>query len=260
MSETGQPVLTEIDGGTGTATITLNRPPLNILDIETLRSLGEALKGAVEGEGCTFVVIRAAGEKAFCAGADVGDHVPGKAPEMLKAFHRVARYLNRMEAISVAAVHGAALGAGFELAICCDLILASEAATFSQPEINLGCFPPIAAAALPERIGRHRAAEIVLTGSRLTAKEAAAMGLVTRLVPPDGFQAGLERLMAELHAKSRSALKVTTRVLRRTAPSDFDSMLESAERAYVDELLTLKDAREGIEAFMEKRKPKWEHR
>jgi cyclohexa-1,5-dienecarbonyl-CoA hydratase len=165
-----------------------------------------------------------------------------------------------MEAISIAAVQGAALGAGFELAICCDLILASEKARFSQPEINLGCFPPIAAAALPERIGRHRAAEIVLTGSPLSASQAAAMGLVTRLAAPEAFESELDRLLGELHAKSRSALKVTTRVLRQTAVSDFNASLETAERAYVDELLALDDAREGIQAFMEKRKPNWGHR
>ena len=260
MTETGAPVLTEIDKRTGTGTITLNRPPLNILDIEMLRGLSDALESAVEREGCTFVVIQAAGQKAFCAGASVGDHVPDKAPEMLKAFHRVARYLKGMEAISIAAVHGAALGAGFELAICCDMILASESASFSQPEINLGCFPPIAAAALPGRIGRHRAAEIILTGSRLSAKEAAAMGLVTRLASPESFQSELDRLLGELHAKSRSALRIATRVLRRTDAADFDSALEIAEKVYVDELLELKDAREGITAFMEKRKPEWEHR
>jgi cyclohexa-1,5-dienecarbonyl-CoA hydratase len=188
MAETGVPVLTEVDEATGTGFITLNRPPLNILDRSTFRLLGDALEELVGASGCSFIVIRASGEKAFCAGADVGDHLPDKAPAMLKEFHRVARYLHGMDAISIAAVRGVALGAGFEVALCCDLILASERTSFGQPEINLGCFPPIAVAALPARVGRHRAAEIVLTGRRVTAAEALAMGLVTRTAPPDRFQ------------------------------------------------------------------------
>jgi len=260
VPEAGAPVLTRIDERTGTGVITLNRPPLNILDVRSLGMLGDALEKMVGASGCTFVVIEASGEKAFCAGADVGDHLPEKAPSMLAAFHRVARYLHGMDAISIAAVRGVALGAGFELAICCDLVVASEAASFGQPEINLGCFPPIAVAALPGRIGRHRAAGIVLTGRRISAREAETMGLVTHVAPGSGFDAALAALMGELHTKSRSALRIATRALRRAAPVDFAAALERAERAYVEELLPLEDAREGIEAFIQKRKPEWRHR
>ena len=206
MAGEGSPVLIRVEEKTATGVITLNRPPLNILDIGTLRALGDALEEMVGASGCSFVVIEAAGEKAFCAGADVGDHLPEKAPAMLEAFHRVARYLHAMDAVSIAAVRGVALGAGFELALCCDLVLASESASFGQPEINLGCFPPIAVAILPERIGRHLAAEVVLTGRRFSAAEARSMGLVTRTVPQDGFDKALEGLLAELQSKSRSAL------------------------------------------------------
>jgi cyclohexa-1,5-dienecarbonyl-CoA hydratase len=260
MSEGGAPVLITIDPGTGTGTITLNRPPLNILDIATLRALGDAIDEVVERAGCAIVILRAAGGKAFCAGAEVGDHVPEKAPEMLDAFHRVARRLSGMDAVSVAAVQGAALGAGFELAMCCDLIVASDSANFGLPEINLGCFPPIAAAALPGRIGRHRAAEVVLTGRRFSAAEAVTMGLVTRQVDAEFFDAEVAALLGELQTKSRSALKVAVSVLRRAVSQPFDAALSMAEKAYVEELLPLEDAREGILAFIEKRKPRWEHR
>lgn len=260
MPETGAPVLTRIDEQSGTGVITLNRPPLNILDVEALGLLGDALERMVGVSGCTFVVIGATGEKAFCAGADVGDHLPEKAPGMLRAFHRVARYLNGMDAISIAAVRGVALGAGFELAMCCDLVVASETASFGQPEINLACFPPIAVATLPTRIGRHRAADVVLTGRRLAAREAESMGLVTRVTPAEDFDKALDAMLGDLRAKSRSALRIATRALRRAAPADFDAALERAERSYVEELLHLQDAREGIEAFIQKRKPEWSHR
>jgi cyclohexa-1,5-dienecarbonyl-CoA hydratase len=255
--EKGPAILAEIDEATGTAFITLNRPPLNVLDIEGFGLLGDTLEEAVGGSGASLVVIRAAGEKAFCAGAHVADHTPEKVDAMLGAFHRVANYLSSMEAISIAAVRGAALGGGFELALCCDLIFASEEAAFAQPEINVGCFPPIAAAALPGRVGRHRAADIILTGRKISAFEALAMGLVSRVVPPGEFEPALAALLTELQGKSRSVLRIAARALRLAHPSDFRADLARMERVYLEDLMKLEDAREGVQAFLEKRKPVW---
>lgn len=259
-SEPGSPILAELDEATGTAFITLNRPPLNVLNIDAFKRLGDALEEAVGASGASVVVLRAAGEKAFCAGADVSDHTPEKVGEMLASFHRVALYLSSMEAVSIAVVRGAALGGGFELALCCDLILASEGASFGQPEINVGCFPPVALAALPARVGRHRAADIVLTGRKLSAFEALAMGLVSRVVPPEELEPALAALLTELQSKSRSVLKMTARALRLAGPSDFRSDLGRMERVYLEELMKLEDAKEGVRAFMEKRKPAWSGR
>jgi cyclohexa-1,5-dienecarbonyl-CoA hydratase len=250
-------ILAEVEEETGTAFLTLNRPPLNILDIEAFTRLGDALEEAVGGQGCTLVVIRAAGEKAFCAGANVADHTPEKVAAMLAAFHRVARYLHAMEAVSIAAVRGPALGGGFELALCCDLIVATDGATFGQPEINVGCFPPVALAALPQIVGRHRAADVVLTGRRLSAFEALAMGLVSRVVDVAEFEPSLAALIAELQSKSRSVLRVTARALRRATPGDLTADLDRMERLYLEDLMKLDDAKEGIQAFLEKRKPAW---
>jgi cyclohexa-1,5-dienecarbonyl-CoA hydratase len=257
MTATEALVLKEIDEETGTATLTLNRPPLNILDIDTMRQLGEALEEVVGNAGCAIVVLQAAGEKAFCAGADIADHTPDRVGTMLESFHHVGRYLCEMEAVSIAAVRGAALGGGFELALCCDLILASENAAFGQPEINLACYPPIAVATLPERVGRHRAADVILTGRKMSAFEAQSMGIVSRVVDPAEFDKALEALLSDLQAKSRSALRTTVRALRAASPIDFRATLDRAERTYLEELMKLEDAREGIRAFMEKRKPQW---
>ncbi len=257
MPETEPSVLAEVDVSTGTAYVTLNRPPLNVLDTAAFRRLGDVLEEAVGASGCALVVLRAAGEKAFCAGADVADHTPERVAAMLSAFHRAAVYLSEMAAVSVAAVRGPALGGGFELALCCDLILASEAASFGQPEINVGCYPPVALAALPLRVGRHRTADIILTGRRLSAFEALAMGLVSRVVPSEEFEPSLAALITELQSKSCSVLKAAARALRRAMPGDFRSDLARMERSYLEDLMGLEDAREGIQAFLEKRKPKW---
>jgi len=256
----GPSILAEFDEATGTAFITLNRPPLNIVDIEGFTRLGDALEEAVGASGATIVVIRAAGEKAFCAGASVADHTPEKVRGMLEAFHRVARYLCGIEAVSIAAVRGAALGGGFELALCCDLIVASETATLGQPEINVGCFPPVAAAILPGLVGRQRAADVILTGRKISAFEALSMGIVSRVVPPEELDPALAALLTELQAKSRSVLRMTARALRKAHPSDFAADLARMERLYLEELMKLEDAREGIRAFMEKRKPVWSGR
>lgn len=256
MSGNEPPVLKTVEEGTGTAWITLNRPPLNILDIDTMEHLAEALESAVAG-GSGILVLQAAGEKAFCAGASVADHTPDRVGRMLEIFHRIGKFLAGTEAVSVAAVRGAALGGGFEVVMCCDLIVASENATFAQPEINLACFPPIAVAALPERIGRHRAADVILTGRKMTAFEAHAMGLVSRVVEPAEFEQTLSGLVKDLQAKSRSALRTTVKAIRRSTPGEFEATLDRAEDLYLEELMKLEDAREGIRAFVEKRKPEY---
>jgi cyclohexa-1,5-dienecarbonyl-CoA hydratase len=247
-------ILTQATGRTGT--LTLNRPPLNILDIAAFRELGEALTRLL-AQGCDILVLRAAGTRAFCAGADVADHRPERAPAMLEAFHAVARQLTSADAVSVAAVEGLALGGGMELALCCDLVVASEQAEFGQPEIHVGSFPPIAAAVLPGRIGRPRAADLILTGRRVTAYEALALGLVSRLAPADAFEAELRQVVESLETASPSVMRQALRALRgRSAPA-FAESLAATEKIYLEQLLQLEDAREGVEAFMTKRRPSW---
>jgi len=237
--------------------ITIARPPLNILGIAQFEKMAAALSRLTEGDGVDIIVLRSAGERAFSAGAEVADHTPERAPLMLEAFHRVARFLWSMDAVSVAAVRGLALGGGMELAMCCDLIVAAENARFGQPEILLGSFPPIATALLPGRVGRHHAADIVLTGRRLSAFEALALGLVSRLAPPDELEAEVDRVIAALRSNSGPVQRLAVRALRGSRAAEFSEALAATERLYVNDLLRLDDAREGIEAFLQKRKPHW---
>lgn len=257
MGHSGQhePILSELDGRVGY--ITINRPPLNVLNIATFQRLALALDDLTSQQHADIIVIRAAGERAFSSGADVAEHVPELAPRMLEAFHRVARYLWSMEAVSVAAVRGMALGGGMELALCCDLVIAAEDAQFGQPEIRLGSFPPIAAAMLPGRVGRHHAADIILTGRRLSAFEALALGLVSRLAPPDKFDEELAGLVGTLRDNSGPVMRQTVKALRGQRAAELSDALKTTERIYLDDLLKLDDAREGVEAFLQKRKPIW---
>ncbi|NIS78898.1 MAG: enoyl-CoA hydratase, partial [Anaerolineales bacterium] len=170
----------------GVATITLNKPPLNVLNIAMMREINDVIEG-LDSEPSIKVLVFEAGEgsKAFSAGVDVSEHTADKVDEMIEVFHRIFRLLNRLEIPTVAVVDGAALGGGCELALFCDMIIASEKASFGQPEIQVGVLPPIAVVALPEIIGPKKAMEMVLTGERIKADEAERLGLVNKVVPPE---------------------------------------------------------------------------
>jgi cyclohexa-1,5-dienecarbonyl-CoA hydratase len=239
------------------AWITLDRPPLNVMDTAMMRSLNAAL---TEADSADFVVFRGAGETAFSAGAEVADHSPERVRGMLQVFHGIFRRLCRAEAITIAAVHGHCLGGGCELATFCDFVLATESAQFGQPEIKLGCFPPVALVTLPVLAGLRAAIDLILTGRTISAREAQAMGLVTRVVPEGALLTNVEALLCELGARSPAALRITRRAIWRAAGIEFERRLEEAEDAYLRELMETEDAREGIRAFLEKRSPVWQGR
>ncbi len=235
--------------------LTLNRPPLNILNIPMLQELNRALE-RVDAD-VHIVLLQSGVERAFSAGAEVGDHMPERVEEMLAQLHRAIVKLWEMDALSIAVVRGYCLGGGMELAVSCDLILAGESARFGQPEIRLGCFPPVAAVWLPRLIGPHRATEVIVTGKTFTAREAETMGLVARVLPDDEVAAAVEGLLDELSRKSPIGLKFAKRALRYGRSLDPITALRAVERLYLDELMATEDAREGIRAFLEKREPVW---
>jgi cyclohexa-1,5-dienecarbonyl-CoA hydratase len=170
------------------------------------------------------------------------------------------RRLRALPAVSVAVVRGLCLGGGLELAASCDLVLAAEGATFGQPEIDLACFPPLAAALYPRALGPWRAADLVLTGRRLSAAEAEAWGLVTRRVPEAGLDAAAEELAAALLAKSAPALAAARRALAAGLELPLPRALAESERIYTDEIGPSADLAEGVAAFLAKRPPRWRHR
>jgi cyclohexa-1,5-dienecarbonyl-CoA hydratase len=239
--------------------ITLARPPLNILNIEMLESLRAALEAAALRPALKAVVLAAEG-KAFCAGVAVEDHLGDRAKPMLEAFHLVFRSLRALECPTVAAVQGAALGGGAELATFCDLVVADGTATFGQPEIKVGVFPPIAVLHYPLRVGPARALRLLLTGEVIGAAEAERIGLVDRVVPAGQLAEAVESEVGRFRALSSVVLRLTKRAVRETYRLPFDEGLGVLEDLYHHDLMTTADAEEGLRAFMEKRKPVWRDR
>lgn len=152
--------------------ITLERPPLNVLDIALLRELDAVLTSCAQAAETAVVVIEGAGQRAFSAGVDVRDHTRANVPEMLDAVHGVIRKLFLVPQVTIALVRGVCFGGGCELATSCDFIIASEDSSFATPEIHVGCYPPVALARFSSLIGYHRAAEMILTGRKFSAQEA----------------------------------------------------------------------------------------
>lgn len=240
--------------------VTMDRPPLNVLDIALLRELDEKVAASAALEDVHVVVLQGGGERAFSAGVDIRDHTREKVPQMLEVVHRVMRKIVSLPQVSVALVRGACLGGGCELASCCDIIVAAENSTFATPEIHVGCYPPVALARFAGLIGYHRAAEMILTGRRYSAQEAAAMGLVNRVFPRDQLDGGLESLLQELSGKSGKVLRVAVKGLRELGLRDFSAALQRAEEIYLSELMQTADVEEGVQAFLAKREPRWLHR
>lgn len=242
------------------ATLTLGRPPLNILDLEMIAALDARLIELAGDDEIQLVVLRGSGEKAFSAGVSVGDHVGEKVPAMLAGFHGAIRRLRKLPATTLAVVDGACLGGGMELALVCDLVLATDRARFGQPEIRLGCYPPVAAALYPSRLGHGRTMELLLTGRSLDVEEAERLGLVTWRVAHDQLDTRLDELADELTRPSAAVARLTKRAVLAGGDRPFEAALEIAERLYLDELAPTDDMREGIAAFLEKRSPVWRHR
>ena len=238
------------------ATLTLDRPPLNILDLATVAELSERL--AELREDPPQLLWLRGGEHAFSAGVSIQDHAPDKIEAMLSGLHAVILELMQLPSISIAVIRGHCLGGGMELAAGCDLILAAEESTFGQPEIELGCFPPVAAALYPRRLGSGRTLELLLTGRTISAAEAEEMGFVTWLAPAAELGTEMERIAQRFLAKSAAVTRLLKRAVR-VGCDDVATALAETERIYLDELSQTEDMAEGVAAFLDKRPPVWKH-
>ena len=240
-------------------TINLDKPPLNVLDLGLLRELDEILGSCAVEPAVDVILLRGQGPKAFSAGVDIKDHTKEKVPKMLALVHGVIRKLLGLPQVTIAAVRGVCLGGGCEVASVCDFIVASEESYFATPEISVGCFPPVALARFATLVGYHNAAEMILTGRRFNAQEAKAMGLINRVFADGELESGVESLVGELLSKSGAVMRLTVRGLRELSLRDFDAALKRSEDIYCEELLRTADVEEGVQAFLQKRQPRWRH-
>jgi cyclohexa-1,5-dienecarbonyl-CoA hydratase len=248
----------QVQKASGLATITLNRPPVNVLNIAMMAELNAALEPFIRDTDVAAMVLRAQG-KAFCAGVDVGDHTKDKIDEMLCQFHGIFRTLAQTDALTIAVVDGVALGGGCELATFCDVVLASERAKLGQPEVQVGVLPPVAACVLPARVGLPKAIELNAVGTVLGAAEAQRVGLVDHVYRTEEFGLRVEAYLHEIGKLSRPVVRLAKRATAGTSRTEFLARLDEVEQIYRNELAQLADAEEGLAAFLAKRPPVWKH-
>jgi len=247
---------TEIIDGVGR--ITLNRPPLNIMNIAMMEEINSVLKEWKDKKDMKLLLFNAKG-KAFSAGVDVGEHMGDLAPKMIEVFDGMFRLLHTYSIPIVASVHGTCLGGGCELALFCDMVIATENAKFGQPEIQVGVFPPLAVYLFPRIIGRKAATELILTGRLITSQEAKEMGLVNRVVKDDELEKGTEEFIKGIRGLSAEVLRWTKKAIVENMEEDLEKALSTIEDIYLNKLMKTHDANEGLKAFLEKRRPQWKN-
>lgn len=238
------------------ARIALRSPPLNVIDVAMMEELAQALV-QIEAESRVAIIVLSGEGNGFSAGVDIAAHTPDRVEEMLAKFHAVVRSMLATKKVTIAAVHGHCLGGGAELAMICDLVYTSDDAEWGFPEIKLGCFPPVACAALAALVGQKKAAELILSGRSVTGKDAAEIGLVTRAVAGNQLSPTVQACVAQLLRLSPAALAVAKKASYAWDSMHLDKGLARAERIYFEDLMKTEDAQEGIRAFLEKRPPKW---
>jgi cyclohexa-1,5-dienecarbonyl-CoA hydratase len=239
------------------ARVALAHAPLNVVDIRMMDELSSACDEIEQQPGVHFVVFSGS-ERAFSVGVDVAAHTPEYIQEMLTKFHAVIKRLVSWQKISIAEVRGHCLGGGAELAMVCDFVITAEDANWGFPEIKLGCYPPVAATALAALIGQKRALDLILTGREFHGLEAYYRGLATSAVPADKVSKKVEELLDRLRSLSPAALAIARKAIYAWDAMHFDKGLARAEKIYLEELMKTFDAQEGVNAFLEKRPPRWQ--
>ncbi len=248
----------EVQVENGLGTITLNRPPVNILNIAMMEEINGVL-ASWQGEKDLKAVLFDAKGKCFSAGVDVGEHMGDMAPKMIGAFHKMFRLMETLGIPTIASVYGSCLGGGCELAIFCDLVISSQDAKYGQPEVQVGVFPPIAAQIMPRIIGRKAAMDLILSGRIISAEEAFGMGLINKVVSKDDLGAATEDFLKPYLRLSAEVLRKTKKAITAGLMDDFEPSLKLIEDIYLNELMPTADAQEGLNAFLEKRKPVWKN-
>lgn len=254
------PVAVSFSEDQSRAAFQLSHPKGNIITLEMVQALRSGLESIAGNPRVKLVTIEGAGGD-FSFGASIPEHSPDRIATVLPEMHALLEDLLDLPATTAAIVRGRCLGGGFELALACDLIFAADDAAFGLPEINLGVFPPAASVLLPLRVGPGRAVQAILTGRSQPASEWRDSGLLAGLVPGDSLDAAVGAWFDEnLRSKSAAALRHAVIAVRGAMRAQVRALLPDAERLYLEELMRTHDAVEGIEAFLQKRVPRWQDR
>jgi cyclohexa-1,5-dienecarbonyl-CoA hydratase len=247
------------DHANAVARITLARPKHNVLNIEMMKELNTALLSCVTDAELKCVILSGEGPS-WCAGVDVGEHRPELVAEMMGAFNGIFETIEKIDVPLIAAVHGPCLGGGMELAIACDIIVASSRATFGQPEIRLGFFPPYAAVRLPPLIGPARTIEICTTGKIYSADEVRTMGMISQVAAEEVFNEAVDGIVGSLLQSSPLIIRLNQRAVKQHVGMAFPLALAGVTDLFLNKLMKTEDTLEGINSFCEKRKPEWKNR
>ncbi|MBI4551768.1 MAG: enoyl-CoA hydratase/isomerase family protein [Candidatus Latescibacteria bacterium] len=247
----------------GIVTVTLNRPPVNAINTMVRDELRAVCEEVDRDDTARVVILTGSGDRAFAAGADIreiGDQGRTEAEAMAQSWHALCTRMEGLDKPIIAAVNGVALGGGCELAMACDLRVASENARFGQPEINLGIIPGAGGTQrLPRLIGRGRALELMMTGAMIDAAEAYRIGLVNRVVPAADLMTAVQELAQTLASKGAIALRLMKECVNAGLDRTLDAALAFEARRF-GEVCSTEDKAEGIAAFLEKRQPTFKGR
>lgn len=247
----------ERDGNVGRLVIDL--PPMNMLSDSAIAELESKYETLDDEQETKAIILSSTGDRAFCAGVAVEDHLGDKLSGMIEAFGALFETFRGGETPIIAAADGRALGGGCELVAGCDMAVASADAVFGQPEINLGTFPPVAAALFPELMSEAAAFELVMTGDNVGAERARDLGIVNRVVEPEAVDEEAAELASSFVDKSGPVVGMAKQAFYDVADKEsFAEALEAADEHSI-EITSTEDGQEGLTAFLEDRQPEWSY-
>lgn len=249
------------DSGT-VAHLTMSRPKQNIMNIDMLKEMADAINSLNARDDVRLILLDSAPECEgyFSLGVGAEGYTSHLVFQMMDAFHSVFRSMIEISKPVLAVVDGIASGAGSELAAFCDIVVATDRTQFRQPEIKLGVFPPMGAVVYPRVIGPKRAMEMLLTGDTINAHQALAMNLVNRVVPREELAGTVDALVKRISEQSGPVLQLLKRVIFEGTWRPFNEALKVSQDVYLNQLFELEDSQEGLRALIEKRKPVWKNR
>ena len=236
----------------------LSRPKANLIDAAMIAALDAALSEHVRGGQISAVLLDAEGPH-FSFGASVEEHLPKQCAAMIEGLHRLVLRMIECPVPLLTAIRGQCLGGGLEVALAGHLIFVAPNAMLGQPEMKLGVFAPAASCLLPELIGPVRSLDLLVSGRSISGNEAAAIGIAHE-VADDPELAALAYFEEHLKPKSASSLRYAIKAARIDYIARVTDKIRKVERLYLDELMTTQDAVAGLEAFIAKRAPQWQHR